>query len=87
MRMRSTAIGSDRPWRVPRWTDLKLPLAMTCSSKVTAERGTSLKFAVSHSSIELRSAWLGVSVLLGSCAPVWGLVSCEASHSSMLARS
>ena len=61
--------------RVPRWTDLKLPCAMACSSKVTADRGTSLKLAVSHSSMELRSAWLGVSVLLDSTAPVRGLVS------------
>ncbi len=85
--MRNTAIGSERPWSVPRWTDLKLPCVIACSSKVTAESGTSLKFAESHSSIAFRSAWLGVSALLGSCDPVFGLVLCVASQSSMLARS
>ncbi len=55
--------------------------------KVTAERGTSLKFADSHSSIAFRSAWLGMSAWLGSSAPVFGLVLCVASQRSMLARS
>jgi len=40
-----------------------------------------------HSSMELRSAWLGMSTLLGSCAPVLGLVLFVASQRSMLARS
>jgi hypothetical protein len=86
-RLSDTALGSERPWSVPRWTDLKLPCASAIGSKVTAERGTSLKFAESHSSTAFRSAWFGVSALLGSCAPVFGLESFVASQRSMVVRS
>ena len=72
---------------MPLWTDLKLPCTSGCSSKVTAERGTSLKFAESHSLIAFHSAWLGLSTLLVNCAPVFWLVLCVAIQSSMLARS
>ncbi len=37
-------------------------------------------------SIAFRSSWLGVSAVLGCCAPVFGLVLCVLSHCSMLAR-
>ena len=37
-------------------------------------------------SIAFRSSWLGVSAVLGCCAPVFGLVLCVVSHCSMLAR-
>lgn len=40
-----------------------------------------------YSIMELRSAWLAVSVLLGSGALLMGLVSCVSSHLAMLARS
>lgn len=40
-----------------------------------------------YSIMELRSAWLAVSILLGSSALLMGLVSCVSSHFAMLARS
>ena len=71
---------------------LRIRLASACAALTictAASVASCTTFAAGvecHSSIELRSAWLGMSTLLGSCAPVRGLVLFVASQRSMLAR-
>ena len=50
-------------------------LTVICSPMVSCERGTVLKCAALQSSIALRSAWFGVSVLVWSRAFELGEVS------------